>query len=137
MEPSSPSVQYQHFQLSKLPRNDVEKNATRNRRRENCGKVEASVELGLPCCGKLSNMAARKLAAVDTNQDHSFQDTSRKSTRTCDNNISASQKAKWRTSWEYIHMDNVPNKPQRLFGESKFHQNPATKNSETIVRCNK
>ena len=35
------SCQYQHFQLSMLPRSVVEKNATRNRRRENCGKVEA------------------------------------------------------------------------------------------------
>ena len=43
---SSPSVQHQHFQLSKMPRNDVEENATRNRRRENCGKVETDVELG-------------------------------------------------------------------------------------------
>ena len=33
MEESSPSVQYQHYQLSKLLRSDVEKNATRNRRR--------------------------------------------------------------------------------------------------------
>ena len=47
MESSSSSVQYQHVQLSKLQRSDVEKNPTRNRRRENCGKVEADVELGL------------------------------------------------------------------------------------------
>ena len=54
---SSPSVQYQHFQLSKLPRNDVEKDATRNRRGENRGKVEADVELGLAFCGKLCHGA--------------------------------------------------------------------------------
>ena len=47
MERSSPSVQYQHFQLSKLPRDDVEKDATRNSRRKNCGRVEADVEPGL------------------------------------------------------------------------------------------
>ena len=41
VEQSSPTVQCQHFQLSKLHRSDVEKNATRNRKRENCGEVEA------------------------------------------------------------------------------------------------
>ena len=33
-----------HFQLSQLPRSDVDKNARNNRRRENCGEVEADVE---------------------------------------------------------------------------------------------
>ena len=42
------------FQLSKPPRSDVDKNATRNRRRDNCGKVEADGESGLAFCGKLS-----------------------------------------------------------------------------------
>ena len=53
MESSSPSVQYQHFQFCQLHRIDVEKDATRNRRRGNCGKVEAGVEPGLADCGKL------------------------------------------------------------------------------------
>ena len=39
-------VQYPHFQLSPVPRSDVENNATRNRRRKHCGKVEADDELG-------------------------------------------------------------------------------------------
>ena len=39
--------------LCQLPRSNVENNAKRNRRRENCGKVEADVELGLAYCGKL------------------------------------------------------------------------------------
>ena len=50
MESSSPSV---HFQRCQLPRNNSEKDATRNRRRENCGKVEADVEPDLAECGKL------------------------------------------------------------------------------------
>ena len=54
MEQSSPFVQYQHFQLSKLPRSDVDKNATRNRSRDNCRKVKANVELGSAFCGKAS-----------------------------------------------------------------------------------
>ena len=53
---SSPSVQYWHVQVSKLLRNDVEKDATRKRRSENCGEVEADVELGL-YFGKLSYSA--------------------------------------------------------------------------------
>ena len=48
-----PSFQYQHFQICHLPRNDVEKDATRNRRRENCGKVEGDVEPGFAHCSKL------------------------------------------------------------------------------------
>ena len=60
MESSSPSVQYQHFQLSKLHRIDVEKNATRNRRREDCAKVAADVEPGLAFCGELSYSAEFK-----------------------------------------------------------------------------
>ena len=48
------STSYQYFQQGKLLRSDVEKNATRNRIRENCGKVEADVELNLAYCGKLS-----------------------------------------------------------------------------------
>ena len=51
MESSSPSVQYQHFQLCQLPSNHVEKGATRNRK--NCGKAEADVELGFADCGEL------------------------------------------------------------------------------------
>ena len=54
---SSATVQYQHFQLTKLARSDVEKNASRNRRRNNCGKVEADVELGSAFHGKLSYSA--------------------------------------------------------------------------------
>ena len=53
VEPSSPFVQHQHFHLSKMLRNDVEKDAGRKRRRNNCGKVEADVQHGLPFCGKL------------------------------------------------------------------------------------
>ena len=45
------------FSSASLPRSDVEKNATRNKRRNNCGKVEAHVELGLALCGKLSKSA--------------------------------------------------------------------------------
>ena len=57
MEQSSPTVQYRHFQLSQLPRIDVEKNATRNRRRENSGKIEADVEPDVAFFGKLSYSA--------------------------------------------------------------------------------
>ena len=45
-ESSSSSGQYQHFRLWQVPSNHVAKNATRNWRRENCGKVEADVEPG-------------------------------------------------------------------------------------------
>ena len=56
MEQSSPSVQYQHFQLNLLPRRDVRKNATRNRRRESCAKVEPTLNL-------VSHIAATSPAA--------------------------------------------------------------------------
>ena len=56
MESSSPSVQCHHFQLCQLPRKEVEKNATTNRKRDNCGKIEADVELGFVHC-KLSYIA--------------------------------------------------------------------------------
>ena len=51
------SVQYQHLQLSLLHQKDVENNAINSKRRENCGKVEAEVRLGLVFCGSLSNSA--------------------------------------------------------------------------------
>ena len=46
VEPSYMFVQYPHLQVSPVPRSDVENNATRNRRRKHCGKVEADDELG-------------------------------------------------------------------------------------------
>ena len=48
------------FQLCQLPKNDGEKDATRTRRRKNCGKVEADVKPGLEDWSKFFDCAKSK-----------------------------------------------------------------------------
>ena len=50
-------VQHQPFQLRKLPQGDLEKNATGNKRRKNCGKVNTDDEPGFEDCSKIFNGA--------------------------------------------------------------------------------
>ena len=75
------------FQRGKLPRSDVEKNATRNKRRENCGKVGADVERGLAFCGKLSYSAELQCikSSGDTQSTQStwFESHSKRCRETC------------------------------------------------------
>ena len=70
--------------------------------------------------------------------------TLRKSSRIRDYNSNASQKTKWKTSmwirWYGGRLCWWPSKPQfiwaRIFGDFTFKQKSATRNNETIVRCN-
>ena len=87
VEPSSPFVQYQHFQLFLLPSNDVEKDATRNKRIENCSKVEADVEPGFEDCCTVFNSAEfewiERPGDTQSNQSARFESQSKRCRETC------------------------------------------------------
>ena len=91
--------------FSKLPRIDVEKNAARNRRRNNCGKVEADVESGSAFWGKLSYSAEldciQSPGDSESTQSTRFESHSTKCRETC-----------WRfkSKWRSVKFSSVANR---------------------------
>ena len=91
---------------SAAPKRDVEKNATRNRRRDHCGKVEADVEPGLAFCGKLTCSAELECieSSGDTQSTQSarFESHSTKCREIC--------RSRFHSKWRSVEFSSVGNR---------------------------